>query len=280
MRLPRPKLTLKQLLVVIAIAALNCAYFRSLYQLVARHRGGYPLKMLYPPAVAYGNMTLPDPDGQRRIWSTIAILALALGVGFIPLANAACLGSASYIAHRVRSYRSPRAVRVPAPPAGFTLFALHLLGLGCILITFVPTAITFYTQALESGTERFVASWSAPFVDYNNNLAWFAFDCIQLCGAISGPLLFLSWLGGRNVRRSAATLSLARFRILTALISLGFATAALAIVSLPFNRMQEYYHAVDLDIPVFDNQAARQAWGHSLRSPTTSSSRANSRLLR
>ena len=70
---------------------------------------------------------------------------------------------------------------------------------------------------------------------------------------LSGPALILACIGGVFAQRAAATLTGQRFRILTAMVSFGFACVALAIwvTPRPFAEDQD----VDLDFRIVDNNS-------------------------
>ena len=72
MRLSRPQISLKQLLLVVALVALNCGVFRLVYGMVADVHGGYPLLTVW---------TVYRADASYPA----SLPSLALAVGLIPL---------------------------------------------------------------------------------------------------------------------------------------------------------------------------------------------------
>jgi hypothetical protein len=235
MRLPRPQVSLSQLFFIVVIVALNLGVFRSLYGIVADVHGGYPLST---------DWMLAGVIGDYRP----SIQSFGLAVGFIPLVNIALLGTFLYATRWLRSSRGQAAGSPRPSPAGFTFFSLHFLFLGFVVCVVMPEAITIYSEIVEWSMEPASEACAAYFSRFGDTLPWFVIECTIRCICISGPLLVLALMGSAFARRCAAALPRLRFRLMTGLVSFGFASAALAIALIPVEFEDEQNVALDFQV--------------------------------
>jgi hypothetical protein len=98
-------------------------------------------------------------------------------------------------------------------------------------------------------------TWAAVAGQTQAPIPWALFDCSILGILLSGPPLFLSWIGNLLATRCAARLPRRRFRAMTGSLSFGFACAALAICLTPWPFEDE--REVALDVEVVDDVTGR-----------------------
>ena len=221
MPLPRPQVSLRSVLVGVAFVALNCAVYRYLCEVDwASEDAGY------------------------------------FAIGSLPLFNFALVGIVSFVAKRARSRWSGREANLPACPAGFTFFSLHFLALGHIASSFGPRAMKSQLEFLRPVAEFVSKAWSAAVEPYGRAVPDAILEGVFLGVVISGPLLVLSWIGSAFAKRCAATLPLRRFRVLACLVSLGFASVALAVAVTPQPFTDE--QNIDLDFQIVDQESGQQ----------------------
>ncbi len=184
-----------------------------------------------------------NPDDMTSIRS------FCFAVGFIPLLNLTLIGTLLYVA-RARRFRSSR--NLPADTthaaAGFTFFNLHFLALGGVFVIVAPVVIAAYAQFVEYPLQTTADRVVGFFPRYEDTVPWFVLECVILCAAISGPPLVLSWIAGFFARRCAAKLPPLRFKVMTGLISFGFACLALTIMLTPVEFAEEQDIALDFQI--------------------------------
>ena len=176
MRLPRVQISLRQLLCIIAIVALNAGVFRSVYQTAGTAHGGFPLSNRWMEYYSFEHGHVPS------------VHSFTFAIGFIPLLNAALIGILLYLGRRVRSSRSIPAEITPAP-AGFTFFNLHCLALGCVVVVVAPIVIATYALIVENALEPTGVRVVGFFAHFGDSVPWLVLECLILCLAISGPPL-------------------------------------------------------------------------------------------
>ena len=212
-RLPRVQISLRQLLCVVAIVALNAGVFRYVYRTAGEGAyGGFPLS----------DRWLDYSFDPRHV---PAIGSISFAVGFIPLLNAALIGVLQGAARRFRSSRI-RPEEFTRSPAGFTFFNVHFLALGCVILIVVTVAIATYALIVENSLRTTGDRIVGFFTHFGDSLTWFALECLILCLAVSGPPLMLSWIAGFVAKRCVAKLPPRRFKVMTGLVSFGFAGVA------------------------------------------------------
>ncbi len=136
----RPRISLNQLLLGVALVAMNCSVFRSVYGMVANVHNGYPL------------LTLLRFDDFENAYPPPRLL-LSFAVGLIPLLNVLLIGIVRFAARWLRSARGEHAEDLRSP-AAFTFFAIYFLGLSWIACMFIPAVIATYMVVAESSLER------------------------------------------------------------------------------------------------------------------------------
>lgn len=185
----------------------------------------------------------------------LSILPRGFIVGFLPLLNVSLIGTMLVAAKQLRRFRR-RHVAAPRPStAGGTFFSLQLLVLAGFASVFMPDAIGNYLEWLDPVRDYAEAGWSACFEMYGDAFPWVVLESLILGVFLSGPLLFLAWLGRWLARRSAGTLPRGRFLALTGLVSLGFAGVDLAIGVTPQMFAEEM--EVPLDFRVIDEESGQ-----------------------
>ncbi len=227
MRLLRVRFKLATLLFAVAVVAANCWAFRRLNAVVI---------------VNVGRATYRD---------------LPADLGILPLANAALIGVAVHLTHRLRGANAgPRAL-------GFAFFSLHFFVLVEVFRLMRPNAIPSQEGVLALVTEWAAIGWTRCFGEPGETVPWIVLDTLILGVCISGPPLLLSWIGRALAGRSRATLPPWRMRAMASLVSLGFASAALAICVEP--QPYEEEREVDLSIQVVDEDSGRPIAGAFVR---------------
>jgi hypothetical protein len=228
MRLPRPRFTVGGLILAVAILTVNCAVLRLLYDKV----------------------NTPDPAWE---------LFFCLAVGMIPQFNAALVGLTRCALRRLHERRGRDETLDPPSPPGFTYFSLQFLALTVFTAVIFPDAtlwcLSLAATAFGPLTERL------SFLDDWDRLGVLTYSAgfLYLCVLVSGPLLLLSWLGGRLARRCAATLPRWRFRALACLVSLGFASVALAVAVTPESFQDQ--RVIEIEFQVFDRDSGQPIRG-------------------
>ena len=173
MRLPRPQISLKQLLFIIAIVAINCAAYRYEY----------------------------ENEGRFGSDSVLSDLPEGFVPGVIPLLNVALIGSSVYLTRRLRLLERRREADPRSKPAGVTYFSLHFLVLGCLVAVLMPETIAI-EHVLEP-LEPYVSRGWLETID----------ECVDaipdplivpiIAGLwYSAPPLLLSCIGGLLAKRS------------------------------------------------------------------------------
>jgi hypothetical protein len=224
MRLPRLHLSLGTLLFAVAVVAANCWSFRRFYE-----------RMEYS-------------TGQPNVF-------MPTEVGVLPLVNIALIGTLLCATRRLRSlFRGGVANPCPSRSA-VAFFSLHFLMLGGLACMFEPDAMSRYMQAFDPLVSLAMRGWAAVIGQTKSQVPWIVFECSIYGLVISGPPLFLSWVGHVLARRCARALPRRRFQAMTCLVSLGFTSAALALclTPQPFEDEQE----VTLDFQVVDETSRR-----------------------
>jgi hypothetical protein len=157
-------------------------------------------------------------------------------VGFLPLINAALIGSLRFGARKLRPLFGGPARSAQIAPAAFTYFNLHFLALGGLVALLLPdeldntlTTVGRYLTGTPDGT------FGSPLPDWGI-YADILFDVLFVGVLISAPPLICSWISATLARRYAAGVSSSRFRAMACLVSFGFAAVALstAITPRPF----------------------------------------------
>jgi len=180
---------------------------------------------------------------------------LPAGVGVLPQINVTLIGILPFAAKWLRSHLHGRAAHPRPGLSGVAYFSLHFLMLGWLYSLLVPNPIDSDAGVLEAATQYAARGWAAVFGQPKETVPWIILDCSILGLFISGPPLLLCWIGHVLARRCAATLPRRRFRLMTCLVSLGFASAALAICLTP--RPFEAEQDVALDFQVVDEVSGR-----------------------
>jgi hypothetical protein len=141
----------------------------------------------------------------------------------------------------------------------FTYFSLNFLMLVGLVGCFVPDASVSVRRALDPLTDFAADAYHSAFGEPGKSVPWLFVNSVILGVSISGPPLFLSWIGQTLAARSAATLPRYRFRAMTCLVSLGFAGVALAIslTPQPFEEEQQ----ITLDFQVVDQVSGQPIAG-------------------
>ena len=225
MRLSRVRFTVGTLLFAVAVVAANCWGFRHFYE-TDLYMGG-----------------------------RISYRLLPAGVGALPLFNVALIGGWLFVAKQLRLLRHGRAANPRSSSSGVTYFSLHFLMLLVVISLFMPDAIHSVQEVLEAATEYAAEGWGAVFGEPGGTVPWVIVESLIVGVFISGPPLLLSWVGQVLATRCAAALPRHRFRAMTYLVSLGFASAALAIAITPQTTEDE--QEVDIDFQVVDKASGR-----------------------
>ncbi len=176
-RLPR-QITLRMLLFVVAVVALNCGAYRLLYQAgVSAQRDGSP-----------------SPETLNCV------------IGALPLINVAMIGSALFLASRVRVFRRGRESSPRTGPAAVTYFSLVFLALGFEHATLMPVP-GLVNAFLEPLTPAADYDWKAILDSDPANISRFVFKCLFFGVLISGPPLRqnIKQCGSRFRKLSART---------------------------------------------------------------------------
>jgi hypothetical protein len=221
MRRPRLRFTVGTLLFAVAVVAANFWGFRRFYE-TDMYTGG-----------------------------TIGYRLLPAGVGVLPLFNVALIGTWSFVTRRLRSPHQRLAANPRSSLSGVAYFSLNFLLLGGLVSLLMPGAIQSLLDALDVATEFTADRWTAAFGEPGGSTPWVILETLVLGGIISGPPLILSWIGQVLVTRCAATLPRWRFQVVTCLVSLGSASAALAICLTP-QPMEEEREVVCITDPFGD----------------------------
>jgi hypothetical protein len=231
------RITVGQLLIAVVVLALNCGVLRHFHESVDSL---HPRRLYYlGHAPRFESMELFLPR-------------------FLPLINLALTGILILAARRLGAARrsSEGESESTATWRGIVFFSLHFLALGAIIGLFL-SGVT--ESRVHSPEERIDPDslWSRLEVFYSGKggEAWRLFEILIVGFVFSGPFLLLSWIGGGLSRRCASTLPRRRFRVLTALVSLGFAMVALAIGLTPRSFDEE--KSVPLDFLVVDKDTGR-----------------------
>ncbi len=184
---------------------------------------------------------------------------LPVSVGALPLLDAASIGLWCFATKWLRSRRHARSEYDPSPWPGAIYFSLHFLLLGFVISSWSPGAAEEAAGLLDDVTGCAAIAWEAVLSEPGEGMSWCILDSSILGVLVSGPPLILSWVGGVLAMRCAAKMSRLRFRVMTCLISLGFASAGLAIALAP----QEFYEEQDVgfQVEVIDRASGRPIEG-------------------
>ncbi len=231
MRLPCIRFTMGALLVLVAVAGLNCW------------------------AVPHFNMTPVHIMGPA--WHRV----MPLGIGVLPLVNVVVIGALVLAIRRGRSVRRGVATAEgPSLLAGATFFGLNIVLLGSLVVSLPELNHPgFSWPIVDAVRDRAVRCWAAVAGPPGDSIAWIVFDCALLGVVVSGPPLLVSWLGGLLARRYAATVPRGRFLATAGLVELGFVAAGLSILLTPspFAGALE----VPLEVRVVDEETGKPVRG-------------------
>lgn len=198
MRLPRMRVTICDLLILVAPVAGNCGVLR----------------------------VLGDRDRISQ-WEEFLLI-------FLPLMNVALIGSAIQVARWMRVRRPGEATSgVSASPSALTYFSVHFFLIELLLDVFRPAVLTAYCEAMRWLALDLVGGSWAESARVRPSATSLALEATLIALVCSGPILILAWVGRLLAVRCAATIPHRRFRLMTGLVSFGFAAAALAIVMTP-----------------------------------------------
>jgi hypothetical protein len=237
MSLPRMRITVGQMLIVVVVLALNCGVLRHFHE---RIDSLHPRRLYFlghaPP---FESMELLLPR-------------------FLPLINLALIGILSLAVRRLGAARRGSVLESESTSAwkGVVFFSLHFLVLGAVVGLFLSGV----TELRVNGPEERIdpdSLWVRLQVFYSGEggEAWRLFEILIVGLVFSGPFLLLSWIGGVLARRSASTLPAWRFRMLAGLVSLGFGMVALALGLTPRSFHEE--KSVRLEFVVMDKDSGR-----------------------
>jgi hypothetical protein len=232
MEVPHVQISLRNVLFFVAIVALNCAAYRTLYRMVENVSNAGPL------------------------WHVTGNVV----IGALPLFNVGFIGTVVYVARGIRSRRRGSGGNPRFGPTGITFFSLHFLALGFVITALMPDLIEVCVETLAPANEF---DWKAVVDRYPTAFSGFFIKCASLAALISGLPFVLSWIGHRLARRCAATVSPFRFGLMTCLVSLGFASVAVAIWLRPRPFAEE--RDVDLLFQVVDKDSGRPIGAAVLR---------------
>jgi hypothetical protein len=173
-----------------------------------------------------------------------------LPIGALPLCNVALIGTWLFAKKQLRAIFRGRAADPRSPLSGVTFFSLHFLMLGGFVSLLRPDSIDFADDLLRDIQDYAENIWEAVFGEPAWKGAGFILHYLVPCAVLSGPFLLLSWVGQLLATRCAETVPRQRFRVVTGLVSFGFASVALAIglTPHPFGHSQE----VALDFQVVE----------------------------
>jgi hypothetical protein len=142
---------------------------------------------------------------------------------------------------------------VGSRPAAFTFFCLHLLAIGFLVDRFLPDASAIAENILDSTWYRVNEIWESAIGDpvgtVVNEILMYLFYGI----VVSGPPLFLAWVGKLLATRYAKRVSRVRFRVMTRLVSLSFCGVAVALCIMP--RPFEEDTDVTFDVQILDENS-------------------------
>jgi hypothetical protein len=225
MRLPRVRITVRSLILAIAVVAVNFAAFRRFY------------------------------DTDRYTGGRISYRLLPAEVGVLPLFNVALIGTWLFASGWLRRLRHGRVHDPRSSWSGVGYLGLHFLVLGWLVYQLMPDTVTIVRMGLDAATECVAVAWGAVFREPNGTVPWVVVVSAMLGLILSGPPLLLSWVGQVLAKRCAATLPRWRLRVMAGLVELGFAAAALAVCLTPQPFEEEL--DVDVDIQVVDDVSGR-----------------------
>ena len=225
MRLPRIRFTVGTLLLSVAVVAVNCWAFRHL------------------------------TETHTDVCGSISYRLLPASVGAVPLVNAALIGTWLLATRRLRLLHHGHAVGPPSSVSRATYFILHFLVLGGLVSLCMPDTVRAIQDVVEDATGCAAEGWGAVVGEPGGTVSWLIAESLILGVLISGPPLLLCWIGQALAQRCAATLPRHRFRAMTCLVSLGFASTGLAIALTPHPFTDEL--EIDLQFQVVDQVSGR-----------------------
>ena len=218
MRLPRVRCTVGMLALAVAVSAANFRGFRHFYE-TDLYTGG-----------------------------SITYRLLPAGVGVIPLFNVAAIATFAFATRQLRRLRHPRVASPRSAPPAVAYFSLLSLALGGLVCLYMPDLIPLVDEVLYAATGYAARGSAAIFGEPGGTTWWVVLDSAVLGVLLSGPPLLLTWAGQSLASRCAATLPRRRFRVLTGLVSLGFAAVAMAICVTPQPFEEEQEPALDFRV--------------------------------
>ena len=222
MRLPRLRISLKTVMLIVAVVAMNCAAYRYEY-------------------TGWNNY---ESDGVLGVFLDGFVPAVT------PLLNVALIGSFLFVIRQLRA-RGRRSDFNPKPkPAGVTFFSLHFLA-PCS----VAAALISRQSAFDNAAPSVPRAWLVAFFERDLSIPEALTRDIILGVSVSGPLLLLSCVGGLLAGRYAARVTARRFLVLTCMVSLGFASVAFSLLLTPRDLPRE--QEVELAFQVLDKNSSQ-----------------------
>ena len=181
-----------------------------------------------------------------------------IAVGVLPLFNLVVVSTWVCITSTLQAIRDGRAVKTRSSAWGIAYFSLQFLIVVGLVGLLMPAKIRGYQKLVRPVTACAAKGWWTAFGEPGWTIPWVIFETLFVGIVVSGPLLLLSWLGQRLTARAATALPRYRFGVLVSLVSLGFASAdlAIALTLQPFQDERE----VALDFRVVDRMS-----GHPIR---------------
>jgi hypothetical protein len=231
MRLPRVRLRMSTLLVLVAAVAGNCGVLRFL-------------------VIQQGNYR----SGDRK-WDLLAETLVSV----LPLVNVAVIGGTLYLIQRIRmARRRGDAVGESTSPSAWTYFSLQFVLIAFVFAFVMPDEFE-RTCATATGPMWWLLEACSLAKNGSLNEEMFpsrAFGLILDMVMCSAPILALIGVGRFLAGRYASTATRRRFRVMTGLVSSGFAMVALAIVTTPqvFNHEDR---EVALSFRIVDRDSAQ-----------------------
>jgi hypothetical protein len=218
MRLSRIRFTLQTFMFAVALIAANFYCLAYFY-----HAGGQGIQ------------------GYSARWERVIVnQGLNVAVGLLPVFNVALCGSWVCVKRRVPSFRYGRAYAGRSSFWGITFFSVQFLVLFGLAGLLMPDE---YQTALKlvGAVARYVSvTWQAVLDERMGRVLRVFVKAAFLGLLVSGPPLLLTWIGQALTTRALTTLPRYRFQAIVCLVSIGFASADLAIALTlhPFEEAQ------------------------------------------